>query len=126
MTAATRPDEIAVEAVTMVGRAVAIIFRVKKDTVEVLESSARTGDVTHLSVIDRDTLARWLAEPTEPLVSYDLILEIDYHLDRRDGRLAITTRDVLIWSLSPAEEHRFTTHLNYAGLAQSGISSESA
>jgi hypothetical protein len=115
---ATGPYELAVEALTMAGRAVSIMFRVRRDTIEVFESSARTGNETNLAMLNRDTLTRWLAEPTEPLVSYDLTLEIDYHVDNENGRLAITTKDVLLWTLSPQEEHRFNKHLGHSGVEQ--------
>jgi hypothetical protein len=110
MTSTCGPS-IFVEAVNMVGRAVRIQFKVMRDRVEVFESSVRTGAQRNLAMIDRDQLVRWLSEPDEPLIQDDLTLEIDYALDRRNGRLAITTKSVLLWSLSPREEAAINRHL---------------
>jgi hypothetical protein len=102
---------IYIRAVSMAGRTVVITFKVKRDLIEVFESSPRTQTETNLAVIDRDDFIRWLSEPSHPFRSDDLTLEIDYGLDRESGRLAITTRDVLLWALSPTEEYEFTRHL---------------
>lgn len=109
MSVITNPYRITIEAVGGDGRALAVMFTKHRDFVEVSEHPAG-GRAASVACLDRDQLNRWLAEPDEPLVVDDLTMVVDYGLDRR-GRLAITTRSVLGWVLSPRDEAEFNRHL---------------
>ena len=80
----------------MSGRAAAVGFQVRRDTVEVWHLDRMRA------VFDRDYLRGWLANPFEPLGIDDVTLTFDRSVDR-DGRVAITLPDVRAWTLSPVE-----------------------
>ena len=85
-----------VEVQTISGRAAAVDFRVRLDTVDVWSRDHCAG------VFDRETLGRWLADPGGRLVADEVELSLDVAVDR-DGRVAIDLPDVTAWTLSPME-----------------------
>jgi hypothetical protein len=92
-----------VEVQTTSGRAAAVDFRVRLDTVDAWRGNHCAG------VFVRETLERWLADPVGRLVADEVELSLDRAVDR-DGRVALTLVDaatnlpeVLAWTLSPGE-----------------------
>ncbi len=87
-------DRFAVEVVTTSGRATAVTFRFRMDTVEVWFREHLNG------VLDRDVLREWLAQPGKPLVVDEVALSVDRMVDH-NGRVALSLPDVMGWTLAP-------------------------
>jgi hypothetical protein len=83
------------EVQTVSGRAAAVEFRVRLDSVEVWHHDHCSG------VFDREGLRCWLGQPHEPLVVDEVAFSLDRNVDQ-DGRVAISLPDVLVWTLSPS------------------------
>jgi hypothetical protein len=93
-----------VEVQTTSGRAAAVEFRVRLDTVDMW-----IGNHHCSGVFVRETLQRWLADPVGRLVADEVELSLDRSVDR-EGRVALTLvdaatnlPDVAAWTLSPGE-----------------------
>ena len=82
------------EVVTTSGRAARVRLRLRADVVEVWHCRRCTG------IFDRARLRRWMAAPGAPLVVDDVMFSLDRMVDR-EGRVAITVPDVVLWTLSP-------------------------
>jgi hypothetical protein len=96
---ATRwPSIVVVEALTMAKRAVPVEFRVYSDTVEIWEGGRRHA------IVNRPTLARWLADPRGPLTTGGGVVHLDPRTTPDDGRAAVTLPGISGWVLSPAEQ----------------------
>jgi hypothetical protein len=80
---------------TRSGRAAAVEFRMRLDTVEVWHHEHCSG------VFDREALRSWLGHPGEPLIVDEVALSVDRTVDR-DGRVAISLPDVVAWTLCPS------------------------
>jgi hypothetical protein len=87
---------VVVDVVTTTGRAAALEFRLRLDTVEVWRSTHCYG------VFDRDLLRDWLGGPSRPLVCDEVTLTLDRAVDVR-GRVAVTLPGVRAWTFSEAE-----------------------
>jgi len=83
-----------VEVVTTSGRAAAVEFRIRMDTVEVWHHDHCSG------VFDREELRSWLAHPFKPLVVDEVAFSLDRMVDH-NGRVALSLPDVMAWTLSP-------------------------
>jgi hypothetical protein len=82
------------EVVTRSGRAAAVEFLIRAETVDVLHHQRLSA------VLDRRQLRAWLATPGRPLVVGEVAFSLDRMVDR-DGRVALTLPDVLVWTLAP-------------------------
>ena len=87
---------IAVQIVTMSGRAASVEFRVVQAAVEIWHR----GELC--AALDRGQLRSWLATPDGPLLEGTVELRHDRRVDR-GGRVALSLPDVSEWSLSPTE-----------------------
>jgi hypothetical protein len=83
------------EVQTLSGRATAVEFRVRLDSVEVRHHHHCSG------VFDRDGLRFWLEDPGKPLIVGEVTFSLDRVVDQ-DGRVAISLPDVAVWTLCPS------------------------
>ncbi len=91
-----RPDQrLALEVLTLTGRATSVELQLSEVTVEVWHHRQLA------TVLDRTTLRRWLAEPGQDLVSDGVTLSLDRMVDVR-GRVAISLPDVRAGPCPPA------------------------
>jgi hypothetical protein len=93
---ATDPTRFSVEVLTLSGRAAAVEFRFRMDSVEVWHSEHCCG------VFDRKELRLWLADPFSAFVVDEVTFTLDRAVDNL-GRVAITLPDVRAWTLSPVD-----------------------
>jgi hypothetical protein len=85
----------AMEVQTLSGRATAVEFRIRLDSVEVWHHHHCSG------VFDRDGLRFWLEDPGNPLIVDEVTFSLDRAVDQ-DGRVAISLPDVAVWTLCPS------------------------
>lgn len=95
---------IAVEVVTVSGRAASVEFRLLHATVEIWHRRQLCA------VFDRRHLRSWLATPGKPLLKGPVELCFDRTVDRA-GRVALSLPDVNEWTLSPTELEELRAHL---------------
>jgi hypothetical protein len=87
-------DRLAMEVVTVSGRAAEVIVRIRLDSVEIWHHE-------HLSaVFDRQILRAWLADPWDLLADDEVCFSLDRRSDPR-GRIAVSLPHVGLWPLSP-------------------------
>lgn len=108
MTTTSNPYELSVEAIDRFNRATIFLFKPRAHAVEVIQQTGDNKECREehsLGIIDRTYLRRWLKEPycTLELGSAELLLDV---LIDPTGRMALRTRDLITWVLSPMEEER--------------------
>jgi hypothetical protein len=87
-------ERLAMEVVTVSGRAAEVVFRVRLDSVEIWHHE-------HLSaVLDRQILRDWLSDPWDLLAVDEVRLNLDRSVDPL-GRYALSLPDVGMWPFSP-------------------------
>jgi hypothetical protein len=98
-------DHVILEMLTRSGRTAVVEFLVRLDRVEVWHDHHLSGD------FDREVLRRWLAAPDDPLSADDVVLDLDYGLDRAINvydrqaitvvpeRVAVSVDDINAWPL---------------------------
>jgi hypothetical protein len=90
------PSRLWLEVVTISGRAAAVEFKLRMETVEVWCANHC------LAILDRAELRRWLTDPVSELVVDELTFTPMRGLEHHDA-IAITLPEVQAWPLSPVE-----------------------
>jgi hypothetical protein len=90
------PSRLWVEIVTTSGRAAAVEFKFRMETVEVWCANHSRG------ILDRAELRWWLADPVSELVVDEVTFTPIRRRDHFDA-IAITLPEVQAWALSPVE-----------------------